>query len=191
MSLYTRLRARGLFTFGTTIPGLQLYGKPAPYPVVNERAVRAGAGIMLALAIVAITQAWYLGNFIPLQIVVVVFFIEFFMKVLVGTRFAPIGRLGAWVVKKQAPEYVGAVQKRFAWSLGLALATLMIVLLFIFDVRGPINVAICSLCVAFLFLETSFGICVGCKIYQFFLSKGIIAVPEHAPACAGNVCVVE
>jgi len=191
MSLFVRARAHGLFTIGTIIPGLMLHGKPAPYPVVNERAVRAGAGIMLALAVFAFSNAWFVGNYLPLQIVVVVFFIEFLMKAVVGTRFAPIGRLAAFLVRTQTPEYVGAVQKRFAWSLGLLMASLMIFLLFVFEVRGPVNLVVCSLCMAFMYLETSFGVCVGCKIYNGLLALGVLRAPEYKPVCPGNVCAIE
>jgi len=31
---------------GQIIPGLEIAGKPAPYGVLNERAIRATAGIM-------------------------------------------------------------------------------------------------------------------------------------------------
>lgn len=176
---------------GVIIPGLMLHGKPAPYPVVNERAVRAGAGIMLALAVFAFANAWFAANYLPLQIVVVIFFVEFFMKAVVGTRFAPIGRLAAFLVRMQTPEYVGAVQKRFAWSLGLFMASLMILLLFVFEVRGPVNLAVCSLCLAFMYLETSFGVCVGCKIYNGLLALGVLRAPEYKPVCPGNVCAIE
>ncbi len=191
MSYIARLRDHGFFMTGTIIPGLMLHGKPAPYPVVNDRAVRAGAGIMLALAVFAFTQAWFVGNYLPLQLVVMLFFVEFLMKAVVGTRFAPVGRLAARLVRNQTPEYVGAVQKRFAWSLGLVLASVMLILLFALEVRGSINLAICSLCMTFMYLETSFGVCVGCKIYNGLLSLGILRAPEYKPVCPGNVCAIE
>ena len=176
---------------GTIIPGLMLHGKPAPYPVVNDRAVRAGAGIMLALAVFAFSHAWFVGNYLPLQIVVIVFFVEFLTKAVVGTRFAPVGRLANFIVRKQTPEFVGAVQKRFAWSLGLFMTSLMLVLLFVLEVRGPVNLAVCSLCMAFMYLETSFGVCVGCKIYNGLLALGVLRAPEYKPVCPGNVCAIE
>jgi hypothetical protein len=41
------------FQCGEVIPGLKINGKPAPYPVMNERAVRATAGLMLIATTVA------------------------------------------------------------------------------------------------------------------------------------------
>lgn len=168
-----------------------IHGKPAPYPVLNERAIRAGAGIMFVLGFFAFMQAFYLREFLYIQLFVVVFFVDFFMKVIVGTKFSPISRLASFIVRAQAPEYVGAVQKRFAWSMGLALSGTMLVLLYGFGVQGWPNLLICATCLTFMFLETSFGICAGCKIYNFLLARGVLAMPEYKPACPGNVCAIE
>lgn len=124
------LKKYGLFQYGTVIPGLTIYGKPAPYPVLNERAIRAGAGIMFALGFFAFFQAFYLREFLFIEIFVVVFFFDFLMKVVIGTTFSPISQLANLIVRGQQPEYVGAIQKRFAWSIGLVLAGTMMTLHF-------------------------------------------------------------
>ena len=67
----------------------------------------------------------------------------------------------------------------------------MMILLFGFGVQGWPNLLVCGICLTFMFMETAFGICVGCKIYSLLLNKGIIPQPEVKPACAGNVCAVE
>jgi hypothetical protein len=181
----------GLFQPGKIIPGLEINGKPAPYPVLNERAVRAGAGIMLMMGVSAFAFALLLQDFRLLKVVVVLFFIDFFIKVIIGPKFSPVSNIAQLIVRKQKPEYVGAIQKRFAWSIGLAMASLMILLLFVFDVRGPINLAACTLCLTFMWFETSFGICVGCKIYYGLISLGVIKQPEIAPACPGGACPIK
>lgn len=112
------------------------------------------------------------------------------MKVVVGIKFSPMSRLANLIVANQAPEWVGAVQKRFAWSIGLALSGTMVLLLYVFEVRGLPNLTICSICLTFMFMESAFGICVGCKIYNYLLKKGIIPTPEYKPACPGNVCSI-
>ena len=184
------LKKRGFFVYGKEIPGLMIHSKPAPYPVLNERAIRAGAGIVFAAGFFAFFQALYLGNFFFLQLLVPFLFFDFLMKTVVGIRFSPMSRLANVIVAKQAPEWVGAVQKRFAWSIGLVLSGTMILLLFVFDVRGIPNLTICSICLTFMFMESAFGICVGCKIYNWLLKKGILEEPEHKPACPGNVCSI-
>lgn len=189
--MYETLKKYGFFTYGQVIPGLTIYGKPAPYPVLNERAVRAGAGIMLILGLFAVFHGFYLSDFTYLKIVVALFFFDFLAKVVIGIRFSPIAQLGEFLVRGQEPEYVGAVQKRFAWSIGLVLSGTMVLLLYVFDVRGPLNLAICSLCLFFMFFESAVGICVGCKIYALLLKYKLIKEPEYRPVCPGNVCSIE
>ncbi len=46
----------GLFAYGRVIPGLMIHGKPAPYPVLNERAIRAGAGIVFAFGMFSFSK---------------------------------------------------------------------------------------------------------------------------------------
>ncbi len=176
---------------GEVIPGLEIYGKPAPYPVINERAVRAGAGIAFAAGAFAFFHAFYFESYLYLQILVAVLFVDFAIKVLINPAYSPLTFIAELIVAKQAPEYVGAIQKRFAWSIGLLLATVMVVLIFGFGSIGPINLAICALCLVFMFMESAFGICVGCKMYSALLAVGLIRQPEYAPACAGNVCAIE
>ncbi len=185
-----KLKAIGFLKYGKIIPGLMIHGKPAPYPVLNERAIRAGAGVMFVLGLFAFFQAFFIGEFIYIKIFVLLFFIDFFIKVIVGTKFSPVSILANWIVRGQAPEYVGAIQKRFAWSIGLFLASTMIILIFLFNIQGTPNLIICATCLTFMFLETSFGICVGCKIYNLLVKKGIIQTPEYKPACPGNACSI-
>lgn len=189
--MYVALKKLGFFTYGKVIPELMINKMPAPYPVLNERAIRAGAGMMFALGLFAFFQAFYLREFMYIQIFVVIFFIDFLMKVIVGTKFSPISQLANLIVHKQTPEYVGAIQKRFAWSIGLVLSGTMLVLLFGFEIQGLPNLIICGVCLTFMFMESAFGICVGCKIYSLFLRLGILPTPEYKPACPGNVCAIE
>jgi hypothetical protein len=189
--MFDILKKKGLFQYGTIIPGLMIHGKLAPYPVLNERAIRAGAGIMFALGFFAFFQAFYLRDFFFIQIFVLLFFFDFFMKVVIGTKFSPVSQLANLIVANQAPEFVGAIQKRFAWSIGLFLSATMILMLFVFGIQGLPNFIVCGVCLTFMFLETSFGICVGCKIYNYLMKVGIIATPEYKPACPGNGCSIE
>lgn len=189
--MFQKLKKHGLFAAGTIILGLTINGTPAPYPVLNERAIRAGAGIMFVLGFFAFMQAFYLREFLYINIFVVVFFIDFFAKVILGPKFSPISRVANLIVSKQQPEYVGAIQKRFAWSIGLLLSGTMMILLFGFGIQGIPNLIICGICLTFMFFETAFGICVGCKIYSALLKAGVLKEPEYRPACPGNVCSID
>jgi Domain of unknown function (DUF4395) len=165
-----------LFSFGERIEGYSV-------PVLNERAVRAGAGIVFLFAIVAFMNAWLVGNFQPTRVFVVAFLIDFALRIFVNPRYAPSLILGQWIVRKQQPEYVGAPQKRFAWAIGFALALAMLYLVVIKHVVGPINLLVCAACLVLLFFETAFGICIGCKVYNWFHR-------EQAQLCPGGVCEV-
>lgn len=150
-------------------------------PVLNERAVRAGAGILFFFALATFMTAFLTGNFQPTRVFVVAFLIEFAIRIFVNPRFAPTMVIGQWVTRRQQPEWVGAPQKRFAWGIGLALAVAMFFLMVVNNVVGPINMIICSLCLILMFFETAFGICIGCAVYNL-LHK------NQAQLCPGGVC---
>ncbi len=152
-------------------------------PVLNEREARAGAGILFLVAMVAFLNAWFNGNFAPTKLVVIAFFVDFSIRVFINPKYAPSLVLGRLAVRRQQPEYVGAPQKRFAWGIGFALAALMMYLLVYQNVRGPVNLIVCALCLLLLFFETAFGICIGCVVYNLFNK-------DKAQLCPGGVCEI-
>ena len=152
--------------------------------VLNEREARGAAGIMFLFAMIAFMTAWFKGDFTPTKLTIVAFFIDFFIRVLINPRYSPTLIMARWMVNNQTAEYVGAPQKRFAWAIGLVLATFMMFLVVINDVRGPINMITCLVCLILLFFESAFGICVGCKLYNLFNK-------EKAQLCPGNVCEIK
>ncbi len=149
--------------------------------VLNEREARAAAGILFLFAVIAFSNAWFAGNFIPLKMAVIAFLTDFLLRVVVNPKYAPSMILGRFFVSKQKPEYTGAPQKKFAWGIGLILAVTMFIIVVVFDVRGPLNLAICLLCLTFLYFEAVFGICIGCKMYNLIKK-------EKAKLCPGGVC---
>jgi hypothetical protein len=165
-----------VFDFGEVVEGY-------PIRVVNEREARAGAGILLLFGLIAFSQAFLNGSFAMTRMVILVFAVDFALRVLVNPRFAPSLILGRYMVRKQVPDYVGAAQKRFAWGLGLAIALFMIVWNLVLNQAGPVAMLGCVTCILLLFFETSFGICVGCAIYNWIW-------PGQAQLCPGGVCEV-
>lgn len=163
-----------IFAFGERRPEF-------PIPVLNERAVRAAAGVVFFFAIVSFMNAWLIGNFQPTRVFVVAFLIDFTIRIFVNPKFAPSLILGQWMVRKQQPEWVGAPQKRFAWAIGFVLAVVMLYLVVIRHVIGPVNLIVCAACLVLLFFETAFGICIGCKVYNGFNK-------DQAQLCPGGVC---
>lgn len=165
-----------IFGFGEKVDGYDV-------PVLNEREVRAGAGILFFFAMIAFMNAWLMGNFRITKIFVIAFLIDFGIRILVNPKFSPSMIVGRLAVRSQAPEYVGARQKRFAWSIGLALALAMLFLVVINNVIGPLNLIICSACLTLLFFEAAFGICLACKIHN-------LVFREQAKLCPGDACAV-
>ena len=163
-----------LFQFGETVEGYDI-------PLLNERAVRAAAGILFFFAIVSFMNAWLAGNFQPTRVFVVAFLIDFVIRIFVNPKFAPSLIAGQFMVRRQGPEYTGAPQKRFAWAIGLALALTMFYLVVVRQVVGPANILVCAACLVLLFFESAFGICIGCKVYNLFNR-------EKAQLCPGGVC---
>jgi len=176
--------------FGEIIPGLKIYGKEANYPVLNERDARAAGGIMLMFAVFSFAQAFLLKQFVFLQIFVILFLVEFWIRIIINPNYAPIYALGKLLVKKQIPEYVGAIQKKFAWAMGLILAVSMFFIAVVYEVRGIIPFSICGVCIFLLWAESTLGICVGCKIYGWLIKIGIIK-PKVRAACPGGVCSIK
>ncbi len=177
--------------FGETIPNLKLYGEEANYPVLNERDARAGAGIMFVLAGIAFALALLTQSFTFIRILVVLFTIEFGVRVFVNPNYAPFYALGKFFVSNQVPEWSGAVQKRFAWGLGFGLAIVMSFVMFIFALKGTVPLTICIICLTLLWLETALGVCVGCKMYNAMIEWGWVKKPKVKPACPGGVCSVK
>jgi len=162
------------FQFGEQVEGYSI-------PVLNEREVRAAAGILFVLMFLAILLVILRGTFLLLKYAATIFLADIVVRVFVNPRFAPSLILGRLMVRNQVPEYVGAPQKRFAWLIGTALATAMVALAVVANTYGPITGIICLVCLVFLFFETAFGICLGCKVYPLF-HKGPV---QH---CPGEVC---
>lgn len=165
-----------LFELGQTLPDYDV-------PVLNERAVRASAGMLFFVAMVTFMQALLLGNFKPTQVFVVAFLIEFSIRLFVNPRWAPIMIVGQWVVRKQVPEYVGAPQKRFAWSIGLLLGLSMFYLIVVQGVIDPINMLVCGTCLFLVFFESAFGICLGCKAPEFAKAMGHETIWKQHNGC--------
>jgi hypothetical protein len=106
------------------------------------------------------------------------------VRVLEGPRWSPTLVLGRLLVRNQVPEYVGARQKYFAWVLGVALASVMFVLVNVLNTFSPISGIICLLCLIFLLAESAFGICIGCKLYA-------LVAREKPELCPGETCEVK
>jgi len=163
-----------IINFGEDIAGYSI-------PVLNEREIRAAAGMLFLIMFISIMVVVFKGDFLMLKYAVTIFFTDILIRVIVNPKFSPSLIIGRLIVSNQVPEYVGAKQKKFAWIIGLVLATITFISIAVVNARSPITGIICLICLIFLFFETAFGICLGCKFYSLFYK-------EKAQYCPGEVC---
>ena len=155
--------------------------------VVNENAVRAAAGLTMVTGAVAFSYAYFDKQYVPLQVVASLFSVEFLIRVTVGLRYSPFGALARAMTLRPQPQWVSATPKRFAWTLGLAMALAMTVITNS-GVRGYLPRTICLVCLTLMWLESALGLCVGCKIYGLLVRRGRIALGTGDESCAEGYC---
>lgn len=163
--------------FGEDVPGYNIR-------VLNEREIRAAAGILLLATYTSLMFIIFKGNFLPIKYVISIFLLDFIIRVFISPRFSPTLIIGRLIVRNQTPEYVGAVQKRFAWSIGLVLSAAMFVFFIFVNAYSIFTGLICLICLLFLLFESAFGICLGCKVYPWFFK-------DKVQYCPGEVCDVK
>ena len=166
-----------LIKFGEDVEGYNI-------PVLNEREIRASAGILFLFMFISLMMILFKGDFRMIKYAIIMFLTDFVIRVLVSPKLSPSLIIGRLIVGNQVPEYVGAQQKKFAWIIGIILATIMLILLVVVNAYSPISGIICLICLIFLFFESAFGICLGCKFYSMFYR-------EKAQYCPGEVCDVK
>jgi hypothetical protein len=163
-----------LIQFGENVEGFDIR-------VLNEREIRASAGILFLATFISLMFILFKNNFLPVKYVLTVFLADFIIRVFVNPKFSPTLIIGRLIVSNQTPEYVGAQQKRFAWIIGVILSAMMFVFIVVINSYSPITGITCLICLVFLFFESAFGICLGCEFYPLFFR-------EKAQRCPGEVC---
>ncbi|TFC34714.1 MULTISPECIES: DUF4395 domain-containing protein [unclassified Cryobacterium] len=149
--------------------------------VVNERAVRASAGLLFLGGIIAFMIAALNGEYQPLRMFGAIFMFDMTFRLFIGTKYTPSLIIGSLLVRAQRPEWVGAAQKKLAWSIGLGMAFISCGVMGFLNVSNGVTLALCSLCLSLLFLETAFSICLGCELQRAFAK-------QKPQMCAGDTC---
>ena len=163
--------------FGETVEGYNI-------PVLNEREIRASAGILFLVMFWSWMLVIFQENYFWIKCVNTIFLTDFIIRVLISPKYSPTLIIGRLIVGKQNPEYVGAAQKKFAWTIGLVMASTIFLLLVVMNSYSIITGIICLICLIFLFFEFVFGICLGCKFYPMFHK-------EKTQYCPGGVCEIK
>src|SRR5450631_3892122 len=79
------------FQFGEDVPGYAIR-------VLNEREIRAAAGLLFLATFLSLILILFQGNFVPVKYVVTIFLSDFLIRVLVNPRYAPTLILGRLIV---------------------------------------------------------------------------------------------
>ena len=166
-----------IIKFGEDVEGYNI-------PVLNEREIRAAAGILFLATYTSLLFILFKGNFVPIKYVITLFLTDFMIRVFINPKYSPTLILARLIVHNQTPEYVGAPQKKFAWIIGVVLSATMFYFFIIVNAYSPITGIICLICLIFLFFESVFGICLGCKFYPLFFK-------DKVQYCPGEVCEVK
>jgi len=166
---------RFLTEYGEKVPGYE-------QGVLNDREVRAAAGIMFMLGMIVIFVGIGYNHVSAARVYLALVFADMTIRI-IHPRYSPLLLLGRLFVREQTPEYVGAVQKRFAWLLGWIVFLPMMNWFVLHWEITFYKVLLCVLCLSVLFLESAFGICIGCKLYTLFTRN-------EAQYCPGGVCEV-
>jgi len=166
-----------IIKFGEDVDGYTI-------PVLNEREIRAAAGILFLATFTSLMFILFKGNFIPIKYVITFFLTDFMIRVFINPKYSPTLIFARLIVQNQTPEYVGAAQKKFAWIIGVVLSATMFIFFVIINAFSAITGIICLICLIFLFFESVFGICLGCLFYPLFFK-------DKVQYCPGEVCDIK
>jgi len=149
--------------------------------VINERDARASAGIMFLLGVITLFHFIMTKNLFWANLFTITFILEFIIRVFINPKYAPYMVLGSLIVSNQEPDWVEARPKKFAWGLGVILGLIMCYFI-LFNILTPARLLTCLLCLFLLYMESVFGICLGCILYKKLNIK--------LYKCPGGVCEV-
>jgi hypothetical protein len=175
--------------FGQRVSGLTKDGRELYAAVFNEKQVRAAAGLTMVAGAVAFAYAYFDANYIPLQVVSTMFFVEFLVRVTIGLHCSPMGFVARGLTRGVPPEWVSAKPKRFAWTLGLGMSFSMMIITNS-GIRGTLPRTICAICLTLMWMESVLGLCVGCKLHGMLVRRGWTTKDPAYEVCADGACEV-
>jgi uncharacterized protein DUF4395 len=118
--------------FGETVEGYTI-------PVLNEREIRASAGILYLVMFWSWILVVFNDNYLLLKYANMIFLADFIARIFISPKYSPLLIIGRLIVSNQTPEYVGAAQKKFAWTIGLVLSAIIFLLLVVMNSNSLIN----------------------------------------------------
>ncbi len=145
---------------------------------MDEHAVRAQAGLLNVITWIALMNIFFWRDKIFVLVLFPLVSWEFPTSMFFGLApFAPIGVLGSLLAILLHPEpyWKPARPKRFAWAIGLTLASLCLTWFLLRDELGgtyrPLIGATVLTCNVATWLKSSCGFCLVCFVYNNYLVK--------------------
>ncbi len=134
---------------------------PADLVLVNQNKIR-----IIALQVWLLAIVFWLTHIAASVALLVV---DFFLRSFSLQQYSPLAFIADAVIKQLhiKSKQVDQAPKRFAARMGFAITSLLL-LLNIIGIALLVN-AIVALLIFFSFLESFFGICVGCHIYTYWI----------------------
>jgi len=152
-----------------------LFTFPNPVNEVSARLVAAGV-VVMSLLTLSFNLKW----------TTVVIAYGFAARVLTGPTLSPLGQVATRVVTPRLhlpARPVAGPPKRFAQGIGLAFSLTALVLTLVGDL-GAAQIVLGLLATA-AFLESAFGLCLGCKAFALLIRLGV--VPEAVCERCNNI----
>jgi hypothetical protein len=87
--------------FGEDVEGYNI-------PVLNEREIRASAGILFLFVFMSLMLVLFKQNFLLIKYVITFFLTDIMTRVFINPKYSPTLIIGRLIVGNQNPEYVGA-----------------------------------------------------------------------------------
>ena len=150
------------------------FGFPA---VVNEKAARAVAGLVVVVTAVALLTGWLW--------LAAVLAVGFALRAAGGPRFDPFGQLATKVIAPRLgdPVLVPGPPKRFAQTVGLVLT--LVATGFLVVGLPVVTTVLLAVLLVFATLESVFGFCAGCYAFGLLMRAGL--VPEETCAACNDI----
>jgi Domain of unknown function (DUF4395) len=145
--------------------------------VVNEKAARAVAGLVVAVAAFALITGWlWLSALLA---------VGFALRVASGPRLDPFGQLATKVIAPRlgAPVLVPGPPKRFAQGVGLVLT--LVATGFLLAGMPLVTTALLAVLLLFATLEAVVGFCAGCYVFGLLMRVGVI--PDDTCAACNDI----
>ncbi|WP_145941111.1 DUF4395 domain-containing protein [Corynebacterium glyciniphilum] len=143
-------------------------------PVVNDRAARATAMLVVALTVVTVALSRS-GLTVAAMVAGTLLVVGFLSRVLAGPRFDPFGQLSVrWLAQRMfgPPVLVAGAPKRFAQMIGLLFSGTALGLR-VAGLTGASDIVLLLL-VAAASLEGFMGVCLGCLLFARLQQWGVV-----------------